>query len=166
MALTGGCLCGRVRYPIHGKIGPVVNCHCSSCRKAQGGAFGSNASVREKYFELLSGGDSVTDYESSPGKYRCFCSHCGSPLWSRRGDLSDERRIRLGTVDGDPGRRPLANAWLEEQGRILSVRSIAAVYGLRTDVSGWRVEPHHQAHRARDVLEVARSFAGPSTDDW
>lgn len=41
--LTGACLCGGVRYEIDGKIGPVGHCHCLTCRKAQGGAFVTNA---------------------------------------------------------------------------------------------------------------------------
>lgn len=113
--LTGGCLCGRVRYETTGKIGPVGHFHCATCRKAQGGAFVTNACVRTKYFRLLSGEDCVTAFESSPGKQRCFCRNCGSPLWSRRESDPDIVRIRLGLLDSDPGRRPLAHYWLSEK---------------------------------------------------
>ena len=113
--VTGACLCGRVRYEIDGKIGPVIHCHCVTCRKAQGGAFVTNAPVRRKYFRLVSGEESVTEFESSPGKKRCFCRVCGSPLWSRRDSDPDTIRIRLGVVDGDPGRRPLAHIWVGEK---------------------------------------------------
>jgi hypothetical protein len=41
--LSGSCLCGAIRYEIDGKIGPVGHCHCVTCRKAQGGAFVTNA---------------------------------------------------------------------------------------------------------------------------
>ena len=113
--LTGSCLCGRVRYQITGKIGPVGHCHCSTCRKAQGGAFVTNAPVRTKYFRLLTGADSVAGFESSPGKQRCFCRVCGSPLWSRRESEPEIIRIRLGLLDSDPGRRPLAHVWVSEK---------------------------------------------------
>jgi hypothetical protein len=53
--LTGSCLCSAVRYEIDGKIGPVGHCHCATCRKAQGGAFVTNAPVRTKYFRLVTG---------------------------------------------------------------------------------------------------------------
>jgi hypothetical protein len=115
MSLTGSCLCGAVRFAIHGKLGPAANCHCGTCRKAQGGAFVTNAPVRRKYFELLTGGDAVTEYQSSPGKWRSFCRACGSPLWSRRASDPDILRLRLGTLDGDPGRRPLAHIWVSEK---------------------------------------------------
>jgi len=113
--LTGGCLCGRVRYEISGKIGPVVHCHCVTCRKAQGGPFVTNAPVRTKYFRLVSGAELVAEFESSPRKMRCFCRTCGSPLWSRRESDPDVIRIRLGLLDSDPGRRPVAHIWVGEK---------------------------------------------------
>jgi hypothetical protein len=113
--LTGSCLCRAVRYEVRGRIGPVGNCHCADCRKAQGAAFATNGPVRTTYFTLVSGSEHVAEYESSPGKFRCFCRSCGSPLWSRRDAAPDELRLRLGLLDGDPGRRPLAHVWVAEK---------------------------------------------------
>ena len=113
--LSGSCLCGAIRYEIDGKIGPVGHCHCVTCRKAQGGAFVTNAPVRSKYFRLTSGADSVAEFESSPGKKRCFCRTCGSPLWSHRESEPEIVRIRLGLLDSDPERRPLAHVWVSEK---------------------------------------------------
>jgi hypothetical protein len=115
MTLTGSCLCGGVRYEVDGRLGPVVHCHCVSCRKAQGGAFTTGAPVRTKYFRLLSGAELVVEFESSPGKKRCFCRSCGSPLWSRRDAEPDSLRIRMGLLDSDPERRPLGHIWVGEK---------------------------------------------------
>ena len=111
----GGCLCGGVRFRITGRIGPAGYCHCKMCQRASGSAFASNAPVRTAYFELASGAELVTEYESSPGKFRAFCRRCGSPLYSRRDDAPEIRRIRLGTLDSDPERRPLAHVWVASQ---------------------------------------------------
>jgi len=113
--LTGSCLCGAIRYEIDGKIGPVGHCHCVKCRKAQGGAFVTNAPVRTKYFRLTSGADSLAEFESSPGKKRCFCRTCESPVLSRRESEPEIVRIRLGLLDSDPGRRPSAHVWVCEK---------------------------------------------------
>ncbi len=113
--LSGRCLCGAVRFAVSGKLGPVTHCYCGTCRRAQGGAGTTAAPVRRKYFELLAGAASVAEYESSPGKRRCFCRTCGSPLWSRREDMPDVLRLRLGALDGDPGRRPAAHVWVSEK---------------------------------------------------
>jgi len=110
--LAGRCLCGTVRYTIDGKLGPLAYCHCSMCRRANGSAFGANAAVRARYLRWLSGRDAITEYESSPGKLRAFCSTCGSPVYSRRVEEPDAFRIRLGTLDGDPGRRAAAHFWV------------------------------------------------------
>jgi hypothetical protein len=110
--LEGGCLCGGVRFRISGKLGPAGYCHCKQCQRASGSAFAANAPVRTGYFTLLAGDDLVSEYESSPGKFRAFCRRCGSPVYSRRDSEPELRRIRLGTLDSDPERRPLAHVWV------------------------------------------------------
>lgn len=110
--ITGRCLCGSVRFRITGRIGAVGYCHCSQCRRASGTAFAANADVRRADITFESGLDGVTEYKSSPGKFRAFCSRCGSPLYSRVVSDSGRLRVRLGTLDQDPGRRALAHVWV------------------------------------------------------
>jgi hypothetical protein len=110
--ITGSCLCGTVHFAIGGRLGPVVYCHCSQCRKANGTAFAANANVRQTDITFLSGRDRVNEYESSPGKYRAFCSRCGSPIYSRATADPEHLRVRLGTLNEDPGRRSLAHCWV------------------------------------------------------
>jgi hypothetical protein len=112
---TGGCLCGSVRFEVSSELGPIVYCHCSLCRRASGSAFGSNASVQASAFKIRQGENVVTEYESTPGYFRAFCSRCGSPLYGRHKDYPLFRRVRLGTFDSDPGGRPVANVWLDSK---------------------------------------------------
>jgi hypothetical protein len=90
--LTGRLPCGTVRYELLGRPGPLAYCHCSRCRRASGSAFGANVPVRARYLTWLGGRDAIAEYESSPGKFRAFCSRCGSPLYSRRADDAEDRR--------------------------------------------------------------------------
>jgi hypothetical protein len=108
--LTGHCLCGDVRFEISGGLGPIIYCHCSRCRRASGSAFATNASVRMDEFRVVAGQDQVTEYESRPGSFRGFCSRCGSPVYVRHAERG-VTRVRLGTIDGDPGARPVAHIW-------------------------------------------------------
>ena len=110
--LTGSCLCGAVRFQITGKIGPVGYCHCSQCRRATGTAFAANADVQRGDISFVSGLDGVREYESSPGKFRAFCARCGSPVYGRKSSEPDRLRVRLGTLEQDPGRRALAHVWV------------------------------------------------------
>jgi hypothetical protein len=104
-----------VRFAVHGKPGPVAYCYCQTCRRANGSAFAANAPVRARCLNWLSGRDGIREYESSPGKLRAFCSRCGSPIYSRRVDDPKTLRIRLGTLDGDPGRRAFGHFWVSQK---------------------------------------------------
>jgi len=110
--ITGRCLCEGVRFEISGEIGSPSLCHCSLCRHASGSAFAVNAGVASAAFRVTAGPDLIREYESSPGHFRAFCSRCGSPLYSRMHAHPDFRRIRLGSLDQDPGVRPLLHVWV------------------------------------------------------
>lgn len=107
----GGCMCGAIRYEYRGDFGPIVYCHCSVCRKAQGTAFGTNAPMKAEDFTLLSGTDALKGYESSPGKQRMFCGNCGSPIFSKNAALPGIYRLRIGTLDTPLDVRPAAHIY-------------------------------------------------------
>jgi hypothetical protein len=113
--LTGRCLCGAVRYEVDGDIGPIAFCHCVECRRASGSAFAANANVDTREHRFTSGAGAIVEYESSAGKFRAFCSRCGSPLYSRTAAEPETLRIRLGTLDQDPGGRPRLHVWTSEK---------------------------------------------------
>ncbi len=96
---NGSCLCGGVSFQINAPLEPIQMCHCSQCRKAQGGAFGTNTPVQTAHFALKSGAELLSEYESSPGKRRVFCRRCGSPIYSSRDTLAGVIRIRAGLLD-------------------------------------------------------------------
>lgn len=101
--LEGSCLCGGVRYEITGKLRSAVHCHCGQCRKASGASFTTNATVAAEDFRFVAGEELVGEHESSPGRFRCFCTRCGSPLVKRDRETPGQLRLRLGTLDTDPG---------------------------------------------------------------
>ncbi len=107
--LRGSCLCGGVRYEISGSLGRIVYCHCSQCRKASGTAFATNTPVDSTAFRVVEGADKVRRYESSEGKWRCFCSVCGSPIYSETRSRPNVVRVRIGTLDSPAGARPIAH---------------------------------------------------------
>lgn len=105
----GGCLCEKVQFEITGEIQDIVYCHCSRCRKAQGSAFATNGNVQTNDFNFISGEESLTGYESSPGQTKYFCKYCGSPIMSKTESTPEQVRIRLGTIDSDISERPVAH---------------------------------------------------------
>jgi hypothetical protein len=98
-----------VRYELDGELGPIVCCHCSMCRKAQGTAFGTNATVDASRFRITAGEGALRAYRSSPEKERLFCGTCGSPIYSRHDARPGVVRLRIGTLDTPIAARPSAH---------------------------------------------------------
>jgi hypothetical protein len=106
ITVCGGCLCGAVRFTIAEPMGVAEYCHCSMCRKAHGAPFSANTVVSSSALSVESGRESITEYESSPNRRKCFCSTCGSQLFIRRTDHPELTVVSLGAIDGEPHVRP------------------------------------------------------------
>jgi len=106
-ALTGGCLCGGVRYEITAPLVVAGYCHCTRCQRRTGTAASVQARVAPGSFRVTSGIDLVTEYDPADGGFlKAFCSACGSALYSRHPTDADAVSVRLGTFDSDPGVEP------------------------------------------------------------
>ena len=108
--LSGSCLCGAVAYEADAPLGPIIHCHCRTCRKAHGAAFSSIAAVPRDTFRWTRGEGLLSSFESSPGKFRRFCSRCGSQLLAERTD-SAHVMLRLGCLDTAVTGEPKAHIW-------------------------------------------------------
>ena len=95
----GGCLCGGIRYEVRGDIGEIIQCHCQRCRKSNGTAFATNAPVKMSDFHFISGQDLLKTFQSTETTQRCFCSVCGSPIYSIKQEAPDYYRLRIGTLE-------------------------------------------------------------------
>jgi hypothetical protein len=106
ITLTGRCNCGGVRFEIDGPLdGHASYCHCTRCQRRSGTAASAQVRVASSAFRLLSGAELVGEWAPPDGWPKCFCTSCGSALWSY--DPSGEVvGVRLGLFDGDPGVRP------------------------------------------------------------
>ena len=51
-------------------------------------------------------------FESSPQKFRHFCSTCGSPIYSHGEKTKHVVAVRCGTLKQDPGMRPSYHAFV------------------------------------------------------
>lgn len=111
--ISGSCLCGSVTYEISGEVGDIVHCHCQTCRKAHGSAFSSVARVQDEHF-TLSGENHLKSYESSKGKQRYFCSHCGTQVYAKR-DNTTHIILRLGSLDSDIGAVEKEHIWVSQK---------------------------------------------------
>ncbi len=111
----GSCLCGSIRYEITGELGDFGYCHCTSCRKASGTAHAANSPVDRANFRLVGGTETLREYESSPGKFRVFCTSCGSPIFACLASSPDVIRVRLGSLDTPFTKQPKAHTFIGDK---------------------------------------------------
>jgi hypothetical protein len=111
--LTGGCLCGSVRYESREPAVVSAVCHCSHCQKQSGSAFSVNLMVPAAAFSVTSQTLATFDDigDSGLGVKRHFCGRCGSPIYSELEANPGVVAIKAGTLD-DPSRvEPQVHLW-------------------------------------------------------
>ena len=98
--ISGGCLCGRLRYQARGEPVYAGYCCCADCRRASGSGFvpfmgfaaaamsfsGETRQFRSRSFR---GGESV----------RNFCPSCGGLVFGGSVGVDDEHTIYAGSLD-------------------------------------------------------------------
>ena len=105
LPLTGGCLCGGVRFEVSEEPHFALYCHCTRCQRRTGTAASANARIDPATLRLLSGEELVRAYQPEDGWAKLFCSVCGSALFSRSPGGA-AMTVRMGAFDSDPGVRP------------------------------------------------------------
>src|SRR3954447_20954567 len=104
--LTGGCLCGGVRFEIAEPLAAASYCHCTGCQRRAGTAAAASGRVVPGSFRLVQGEELLGAFDPPDGFRKVFCRTCGSALYSRDPDDPEVIGVRLGAIDGDPGIRP------------------------------------------------------------
>ncbi len=112
LPLTGGCLCGGVRFEVTDPPVSAVYCHCTRCQRRTGTAAAVSARLAPGSLRIVSGEELVASYVPEDGFAKDFCSACGGALWSRHPEDPDVVGVRLGAFDGDPGIRPSARQFV------------------------------------------------------
>ena len=111
--LTGGCLCGAVRYTYEGEVGSAGYCHCADCRRVSGSAFGISVRVSAGGFRVVAGAPKSFTKQGDSGRLvsRFFCSDCGSPLYTLPPLHPDVVFIKAGSLDDPSVVKPNRQAW-------------------------------------------------------
>jgi hypothetical protein len=106
-SLSGGCLCGGIRFELTEPARHAGYCHCTRCQRRTGTAASAQARIDARTFRLLQGEELVKAWRPPEGGFeKCFCGECGAQLFSRDPDDPAQMSIRMGAFDGDPGVRP------------------------------------------------------------
>jgi hypothetical protein len=106
--LTGGCMCGGIRYEIDEPLLGAGYCHCTRCQRRTGAAASAQARIAPGSLRIVAGEDLLRAWRPpTAGSWaKVFCSECGSQMWSESPDDPEIKSVRLGSFDRDPGVRP------------------------------------------------------------
>ncbi len=111
---TGGCLCGGIRYAVHGPLRDVLVCHCVHCRRWHGHAAAMTSAVRDDV--AVDQPDAVrwfTVAGDGPRPRRGFCPTCGSSLFW---DAPERATLGLtaGSLDQPTGLRTAGHVYVSQ----------------------------------------------------
>lgn len=105
--ITGGCLCGRVRYTLTGEPAFTGVCHCRNCQRYTGTAFEA-VTVFPSNAVTVQGELKTYQDTGDSGKpvYRRFCPNCGSGVLAEGEVMPGLTIVLAGTLDDPTGYQP------------------------------------------------------------
>ena len=124
--LSGGCACGQLTFRSRGEPVRVGLCHCMTCRKISGSAFGAFAIFPEERVAVTGAFESWTAESTE----NCFCPRCGSRVFSREGG---EIEISLGAFDEPNLFAPTYETWIGRREKWLRLPGLTGYPRNRSD---------------------------------
>jgi len=112
----GGCLCRAVRYRVKAEPVRTSACHCTSCQRRTGSAFGVGAYFNQEDVEFLKK-DTLKSYQyrsDESGRWLRleFCSNCGGTVTWTAEVFPALRAIAGGSFDDPKWFRPARFVWM------------------------------------------------------
>ena len=113
--LSGGCLCGKVKFLIKDEFKAFFQCHCKQCQQLTGSAYSSNIFTEPSNIEWVCGEDDVSAYEH-PSKEisKSFCNVCGAGL-PYINKTKTSLVVPAGSLNDMPDIQPQANIFTAEE---------------------------------------------------
>jgi hypothetical protein len=112
MAITGGCLCGAVRYTIEAEPMATRTCWCRTCQ-----AIGAGSATVNVFFpsEAIAVEGELKDYPcralSGNIVHQEFCPNCGTPVFTQSEARRQVKGVRAGTIDDPELGKPEKTLW-------------------------------------------------------
>ena len=111
--VTGGCLCGALRYEARPAGSPATLCHCESCRRATGTPVVAWLTCHAA--DLVWTGGAPATWRSSPPVTRGFCGRCGTPLTYAHDEDPEWVDVTVGSLDQPDVVAPADHIWTEDR---------------------------------------------------
>ncbi len=113
--MSGGCLCGAVRYEVNADPLMCVACHCKNCQRQAGSALSIIVGIPEDAIDISGEVKTYNDTgDSGATVRRQFCGDCGSPLFSRL-EQPGLMFIKAGTLDDTSSLKPAFHCYAKSK---------------------------------------------------
>jgi hypothetical protein len=111
--VTGGCLCGAVRYEVEAFLKSGYYCHCTLCQRNNGAPFEIGIPVKAGTLAFVKG--EPRWFMAKSNGYRGFCATCGSRLAWSPADPADgwATNIVPGSLDNPGDIVPIAHTYTD-----------------------------------------------------
>ncbi len=115
LPISGGCLCGKLRYQITAEPVGAGNCHCRTCQKATGSAYLAALFVPYESLEITGVYKEFASQSASGNTlHRGFCPECGSMLFGRNSGNDKIRPVSASTLDDPSIYQPNMDFWVSD----------------------------------------------------
>jgi hypothetical protein len=113
LPLTGGCICGKLRYAVRDIPLAVMMCHCRNGQQRTGSAFSLAMLTFRKDFEVVAGESLSADLPGGSGALhrQHICPDCFTRTHTEMLAYPDIINVRPGTLDDPSVARPVAQIW-------------------------------------------------------
>ncbi len=116
MGLTGGCLCGAIRYEVASEPLLCVTCHCKNCQRQAGSALSIIVGIPEHALTVSGEVKTYNDTgDSGATVRRQFCENCGSPVFTRLDNSDGMMFIKAGTLDDTSSLQPAFHCYTKSK---------------------------------------------------
>ena len=105
--ISGGCLCGNIRYSAEAEPLATILCNCINCQKQSGAACSVNIVFPKGSLDIKGEMKTYVDTgDSGQSLDRNFCGNCGSPINSEPAAMDTVTILKAGTLDDNSWVKP------------------------------------------------------------
>ena len=105
--ITGGCLCGQIRYTVDAEPAFSGVCHCKNCQRYTGSAFEPVIAFPSASVHVTGNLKTYNDKgDSGKAVFRRFCPNCGSGVVTDADALAGLTLVLAGTMDDTSSFKP------------------------------------------------------------
>jgi hypothetical protein len=141
--VTGGCLCGAVRFEARAFMKSAYYCHCTICQKTSGAPFEIGVLIKAGTLKFKRG--APTYYQSSSFGKRGFCGSCGSRIVWAPTDAKDDWSLNVSVcaLDNPADVRPNCHTYIDTKLPWLHIRDELPRFTeqeMSTIIESWKAE--------------------------